>query len=89
MRLRALARSHDDEPQRSLSRPQLTCLRFILARLHKIDLDELASERETMLALARLGGHITSNGDPGWQVLGRGLDGLLSAELGYMAAEGM
>lgn len=30
------------------------------------------STRDVMLAIARLGGHIRNNGDPGWLVLGRG-----------------
>jgi len=29
---------------------------------------------EAMTAVANLGGHIKSNGDPGWQVLGRGYE---------------
>jgi hypothetical protein len=39
-----------------------------------------------MLAIARLGGHIKNNGDPGWIVLGRGFDALLLLELGATLA---
>ena len=39
-----------------------------------------------MLAIAKLGGHISNNGDPGWIVLGRGLDRLLDIELGLAIA---
>lgn len=35
---------------------------------------------EAMEAVAKLGGHISSNGDPGWQVLGRGWQRLLEYE---------
>jgi hypothetical protein len=86
LRLRSLARSAGDEPQHSLSAPQMICLRFILKRLQQFEMPADPTEQQTLSALARLGGHITSNGDPGWLVLGRGLDTVLSAELGYMAA---
>ena len=36
--------------------------------------------RDAMLGIAGLGGHIKNNGDPGWQVLGRGLRRFLEAE---------
>ncbi len=41
--------------------------------------------REAMLAIAGLGGHLPSNGDPGWLVLGRGMHDLLVLELGWNA----
>ncbi len=44
------------------------------------------SARTVMLAVARLGGHLKSNGDPGWQVVGRGFAKLLAYELGWEAA---
>ena len=74
------------EPQRSLSAPRLICLRFILKRLQRFEMPAAPTEQQTLSAIARHGGHITSNGDPGWLVLGRGLDTVLSAELGYIAA---
>jgi len=40
---------------------------------------------DVLLAVARLGGHLPSNGDPGWLVLGRGLESLLLIELGWRA----
>lgn len=43
--------------------------------------------REAMLAVAGLGGHLPSNGDPGWLVLGRGMHDLLLLELGWRARE--
>jgi hypothetical protein len=33
-----------------------------------------------------MGGHIKNNGDPGWAVIGRGLDELLMMELGFTTA---
>ena len=42
---------------------------------------------DVLLAIARLGGHLRQNGDPGWLVLGRGLQKLLWMEAGWAAAE--
>jgi hypothetical protein len=42
--------------------------------------------RDALLAVAKLGGHIKNNGQPGWQVLGRGLEELLTLEVGWLAA---
>jgi hypothetical protein len=43
--------------------------------------------RDAMLAVAALGGHLKSNGDPGLLVLGRGMHDLLILELGRRARE--
>lgn len=43
--------------------------------------------RDALFAVARLGGHLRQNGDPGWLVLGRGLQKLLLLEAGWAAAE--
>ena len=40
-----------------------------------------------MLAIARLGGHIKNNGEPGWIVLGRGFQDLLLLEIGALMAQ--
>ena len=42
--------------------------------------------RQVMLAIARVGGHLKSNGEPGWLVLGRGLERLLEFAAGWRAA---
>jgi hypothetical protein len=42
---------------------------------------------DALLAIARLGGHLRQNGDPGWLVLGRGMQKLLWMEAGWAAAE--
>jgi Transposase DNA-binding/Transposase DDE domain len=39
--------------------------------------------RDAMLGIAALGGHIKNNGDPGWQVLGRGFRRFLELEEGW------
>jgi len=82
--LRYLSR---EAPERSanvvLSDRQLQILR---ARA-KVELGPTPTVRDVMLAIAAEGGHIKNNGDPGWQVLGRGYEKLLSMELGYVIAE--
>lgn len=82
--LRYLAREAPDRPATDvLSERQLEILR---AR-KKVLLDERPTAREAMLAVAAEGGHIKNNGDPGWQVLGRGFEKLLHMELGYLIAK--
>jgi hypothetical protein len=41
-----------------------------------------------MLAVAALGGHLKNNGEPGWIVLGRGMEDLLLLEHGAAIALG-
>jgi hypothetical protein len=59
----------------------------VLARLKRARLPRRPTVRDAMLAIARLGGHLASNGDPGWQVLARGYDDLLLLEEGWSARE--
>jgi hypothetical protein len=42
--------------------------------------------RDVFLAVAALGGHIKNNGDPGWRVLGRGYEHLLTLEQEWLIA---
>jgi len=67
-----------------LTPAQLNILRFARP---KAKLPDAPSATEIMMAVAGLGGHMKNNGAPGWQVLGRGLNKLLEAELGYFAAK--
>lgn len=45
-----------------------------------------SSVRDALLAVARLGGHLRQNGEPGWLVLARGMQKLLCMERGWAAA---
>jgi hypothetical protein len=45
------------------------------------------SIRDALLVVARLGGHLRQNGEPGWLVLARGMQKLLCMETGWAAAE--
>lgn len=66
----------------ALTSSQLQVLRATLRK----PLPAQPSARDLLLAIAALGGHIKNNGDPGWQVLGRGLQRLLCYEVGWHAA---
>ena len=81
--LRDLSRVGDSTPAASLLAP----LKVKILRAHK-DTRHMpcSTVREAMLAIARLGGHIKNNGDPGWIVLGRGYEDLLLLELGATLA---
>jgi len=67
--LRALARSEPERPAASVLGPFVLLL---LQQLPRTKLKKDATIREAMLAIARVGGHLKQNGEPGWQVLGRG-----------------
>jgi hypothetical protein len=45
------------------------------------------SVRDALLVLARIGGHLRQNGEPGWLVLARGMHTLQCMEVGWAAAE--
>lgn len=82
--LRNLGRSAPDEPATAaLSERQVVVLRAFTTR----PLDERPTVRQAMFAVAALGGHLKRNGDPGWLTLARGLERLLTLELGWAAAQ--
>lgn len=82
--LRHLARAPKRAPASdALTAKQLEVLRAVAKR----PLPKKPSARDAMLAVAALGGHLKSNGDPGWLVLGRGMHDLLLLELGWRARE--
>jgi len=68
----------------ALSRRQLQVLSAVPAGAR---LGTAPSVRDTLGAIARLGGHLRQNGAPGWLVLGRGMHTLRLMEVGWAAAE--
>ena len=83
--LRSAARTTPDRPASALLNPvQL----LVLERHRSVRLAPKATARSALLAIARLGGHITNNGEPGWIVLGRGFQKLLDLEEGARVALG-
>lgn len=82
--LRHLARAKKHSPaSAALTEKQIEVLRAVA----KKPLPKRLNVRDAMLAVASLGGHLKSNGDPGWLVLGRGMHDLLLLELGWRARE--
>jgi len=82
--LRSLARLDGDRPATTvLPRTQVD----VLVATSKGRLSPSPTLRQAMLAIAARGGHIKANGEPGWQVLGRGYHDLLLLELGWVAAQ--
>jgi hypothetical protein len=81
--LRTVARQEGTAPARAVLTPiQETVLR----RASKTKLPRKLTTQNAMLAVAALGGHLRSNGEPGWLVLGRGLQDLLMLVAGYQLA---
>lgn len=80
--IRALARQDPNSRATSaFSEAQLAILQ------HHLNLSKpLVTTNDALLALARLGGHIRNNGDPGWLTLGRGFEELLVLEAGFHIA---
>lgn len=60
-------------------------LKILKQRAHR-KLSENPTVKEAMLSIASLGGHLRSNGPPGWQVIGRGFYDLLMMDVGYQLA---
>jgi len=82
--LRYLAReTPDDDATAVLSERQIQILR---AR-DKVPLGRRPTVTALLMAVAAEGGHLKNNGDPGWQVLGRGYEKLLYMELGFVLGQ--
>jgi len=82
--LRHLARAAPDGVATAVLSPrQLQVLRAAPAGAR---LDATPTLRDVLLTIARMGGHLRQNGDPGWLVLGRGMQKLLWMETGWAAA---
>lgn len=77
--LRGAARAAPSERCKTLTRPQIELLRRHTTRF----MAAMPTNEEVTLALAEFGGHLRSNGPPGWMVLGRALERLLLIEIGW------
>jgi hypothetical protein len=80
--LRDAARTEPEQPCSALTPTQLQLLRTCGRK----PLSATPINREVYSALAALGGHLRSNGEPGWIVLGRAYEKLLVLEQGWLAA---
>lgn len=82
--LRSLARRSEAVPAHlALTRVQLQ----VLAAAVESPLPEKPTATDALLAIARLGGHLKRNGDPGWIVLTRGYHTLLTLAHGWRLAK--
>ncbi len=83
--LRNLARSSPELPATEVLTPTQV---DVLHSCSPTKLDRNPTVRQVLYAVAALGGHLKNNGQPGWQVIGRGLEYLLTLEIGWVAARG-
>jgi hypothetical protein len=82
LRLRTLVRIDPNASGASIaSSAQIACLRH---ELGPRALPPRPTARDVLLAIARLGGHLRNNGDPGWLTIARGLHDLQLLERGYL-----
>ena len=82
--LRTLSRHDPTAPaEQVLDTIELQALRHLV---QGAKLPSKSNCRQVMLAVARVGGHLKSNGEPGWLVLGRGMERLLEFAAGWRAA---
>lgn len=80
LQLRHASRSGAVSASEVLSASQLGALRAVTPSLPK-----QPTAKDALIAIARLGGHIKNNGDPGWLVIYRGFRDLLLLEAGWSA----
>lgn len=87
--IRTVARTAPDAPaSEAFTDVQVRILTFLNKKLDlKVKLSKQPTASQAMMVVAELGGHIKYNGPPGWAVLGRGLEQLLLAELGWAARD--
>ena len=80
--LRSVARQQPHAPATLVvTERQLLVLRQFGSR----KLPDEPTARDALWAVAGLGGHLKRNGDPGWLVLYRGMQTLMTYEAGYEA----
>ncbi len=82
--LRAMSRAFPDAPATDvLTDTQINVLRALSPR----QLPAWLTAEVAMLAVAGLGGHMRSNGPPGWKTLSRGMTKVISSEAAWEAAQ--
>lgn len=82
LRIRHFSRESPDRPAKDVLPPSY------LAALRHLDrlLPTSPTVMQALLGIARCGGHLKQNGDPGWQVLWRGLQKVANFAEGWEAA---
>lgn len=82
--LRSLERQAPEIPADNAVRTSLVDVLRVFSS-HKLSDDPTV--QDVFLAIAALGGHLKNNGPPGWLILGRGYEQLLTLEMGWLAAK--
>jgi hypothetical protein len=77
--IRGASRAAPMGPCTTMTPQQIAILRLHTTRA----MSPVPTNEEATMALAEFGGHLRSNGPPGWLVLGRALDRLLLIEMGW------
>jgi hypothetical protein len=86
LHLRWLERTAPETPaEYALTSVQLAVLKAVRKQRNR-PLPERATVSDVLLAIAALGGHLKRNGPPGWLILNRGFNKLLTYEIGWRAA---
>lgn len=86
LQLRAATRHEPDTPADGLlDEVELLALKELAPKQRLAD---SPTRQQVLLAIAAIGGHIRSNGAPGWRVIGRGMRRLLMHAEGWRAALG-
>lgn len=84
LRLRTMTQEGGEQSAKTvLSSVELDVLRHVAEK----PLPQNPTLRQAMLAIARLGGHLKRNGEPGWLALGRGYLKLLDLAQGFLIAK--
>ena len=84
--MRWLDRHKPSEPACAvLSTTQIQVLTAVRQKNQK-PLPSAPTVHDVFMAVAAIGGHLKNNGPPGWMVLSRGFNKLLTMETGWIAA---
>jgi|SRR5690349_1128801 transposase-like protein/DDE family transposase len=83
LRLRSIARDYPDQPATNLLQPIEI---MVLQSMKLVKPTGIPTARETLLAVAQLGGFLKANGEPGWLILGRGYQELVTMAAGFRLA---
>ncbi len=83
---RWMAQNDPNAPGNAILNATQLMLLAAIAKQKKRELPSKLSASAVLYEIAALGGHIKNNGPPGWLVLRRGFDELLSIEKGWTLA---
>jgi hypothetical protein len=83
---RWMAHNHPDAPASSIINELQIRILLAIAKQQKKNIPEPMTASHVLFEIAALGGHIKNNGPPGWLILRRGFEELLTMERGFQLA---